>query len=316
VTASFTAVIWSRRRAARPFAIAALAVGVSACGTFSDNDAAAVVGEAEVSRDELESILQGLADNVETTGLTVDEATGSTPDGRQVLNVLVQQQVLEQFLADNGEEITDDDRAAVTASVAEDDPFFELPDDVVRVILDQQASGAAVARIPAPPAEELERRYADDPSSLGVMCVRHILSDTEAEAEAVRRELVAGADFATLAAERSTDPTAPDNGGAIQSQSGDACMAATEASQRLDPAFVAGALEATPGTPTQPVASAFGWHVIEAVPYEDAADSLTALFEQRAGELLYTGFLRSVDVEIDPRYGVWNTVQQSIQPLA
>ncbi len=303
------------RRARVPLVAAALAVALSACGTFSDNDAAAIVGDREVSRDSLEQLLDGLVQNSDITGITFDEATGSTPQGRQVLNVMVQREVIEQFLAENGESITDADREQVTGTIGEGDPFFGLPQDVQELILDSQAAPTALARIPAPDAAELERRYNDDPRDLGVLCVRHILSDTEAEADAVRAELVAGADFAELAASRSTDPTAADNGGAIEGSTG-ACMSSTEANQRLDPAFVAGASEARPGTFTAPIETSFGWHVVEAVPYADAAESLDALFGQSAGQLLLNGYFQSADVQIDPRYGVWSSADRSIQPLS
>ena len=93
---------------------------------------------------------------------------------------------------------------------------------------------------------ELERRYEEEPTSLGVFCVRHILTETEAEADDVVTELEGGADFAELAAERSIDPTAVDNGGVIQSSTGEPCMATTEATQRLDATFVDAAFDATP----------------------------------------------------------------------
>lgn len=303
------------RRARAPFAAGALAVALSACGTFDANDAAATVGDGEVSRDSLESVLDGLAQNADVVGLTYDEVTRSTPQGRQVLSVMVQREVIRQFLAEHGESITDADREQVSGGISESDPFFDLPADVQELILDSEAARAALARVPAPDAAELERRYNEDPRSLGVFCVRHILSDTEADAEAVRAELEAGADFAELAASRSTDPTAADNGGAIEGPTG-ACMAATEADQRLDATFVAGASEARPGTFTAPIETSFGWHVVEAVPYDEAAESLDALFGQNAGSLLLNGYFRSIDIDVDPRYGVWNRAAQTIQPLS
>ena len=296
-----------------------LSAGLSSCGSVADNAVAATVGDSEVSQDEFETLLQGFADPAVSAnvGLTVDESTGTVPGdtSRNLLAVLIQQEAVTQFLADSGEEITDADRASFTDSLAEDELLFELSEDVQRIVVDQQVAPVAVARVPAPEAAELERRYEEDPTSLGVICVRHILTETEAEAEAVVAELEAGADFAELAAERSIDPTAVDNGGVIQSSIGEPCMATSEATQRLDPTFVDAAFDATPSNRVGPVGTSFGWHVIESVPFEDASASLTGLYETSAGQLLLDGYLRAIDVDVDPRYGVWDGRSQSIVPL-
>lgn len=308
------------RRGAVPVGAVLLAAGLSSCGSVADNAVAATVGDGDVSRDEFETLLQGFSDPAvsASVGLAVDEATGTVPGeaSRSLLAVLIQQEAVAQFLADAGEEITDADRAAFTDTLAEDELLFDLSEDVQRVVVDQTVAPEAVARVPAPDAAELERRYEEDPTSLGVLCVRHILTETEAGGEAVVAELEAGADFAELAAERSIDPTAADNGGVIQSSTAEPCMATSEATQRLDPTFVDAAFEATPSNRVGPVETSFGWHVIESVPYEDASASLAAMYETNAGQLLLDGHLRAIDVDVDPRYGVWDGRSQSVLPLA
>ena len=296
-----------------------LAAGLSSCGSVADNSVAATVGNGEVSQEEFETLLQGFADPAVSAslGLSVDEATGtvSGDTSRSLLAVLIQQEAVTQFLADAGEEITDADRAAFTDTLAEDELLFDLSEDVQRIVVDQQVAPQAVARVPAPDAAELERVYEEDPTSLGVFCVRHILTETEAEAADVVAELEGGADFGELAAERSIDPTAVDNGGVIQSSIAEPCMATTEASQRLDSTFVDAAFDATPSNRVGPVETSFGWHVIESVPFEDASASLSGLYETSGGQLLLDGYLRAVDVDVDPRYGVWDGRQQSVLPL-
>ncbi len=295
-----------------------LAAGLSGCGAVSDNAVAATVGDGEVSQAEFESLLQGFSDPAVSalTGLSVDEATGTVPgDTRTLLDALIRQEAETQFLADAGEEVTDADRASFTDTIAEDDPLFQLSEDVQRVVITQQVTPQAVARVPAPEAAELERRYEEDPTSLGVFCVRHILTETEAEGAEVVAELEGGADFGQLAGERSIDPTAVDNGGVIQSSIGEPCMATSEAIQRLDATFVDAALGATPSDRVGPVETSFGWHVIESVPFEDASASLTGLYETSAGPLMLDGYLRAIDVDVDPRYGVWDGRSQSVLPL-
>jgi len=79
----------------------------------------------------------------------------------------------------------------------------------------------------------------------------HILVATEAEAEAIVEELNGGADFATLAAERSTGPSGP-NGGSL---------GWFGAGQMVEP-FEAAVLALEEGEISGPVETRFGWHVI------------------------------------------------------
>jgi parvulin-like peptidyl-prolyl isomerase len=216
----------------------------------------------------------------------------------------------EQFLADAGEPITDADREAVLESVPEDDPVFELPDDVVNLLVDLQAASTARGRITAPEAAELERRYAGTPSSLGAVCALHIVVDSESAARDVLAELEGGADFAELAAERSTDPAAATTGGAL----GGDCVPLT-ALAPAGPEFLA-VLEASAiGVPTDPVETTLGWHVVMRRPYDEVAEPLAALFAEQAGELMFAGYLASTDVQVDPRYGRWDSLTSTVIAL-
>ncbi len=81
---------------------------------------------------------------------------------------------------------------------------------------------------------------------------RHILLESEEDARSVIADLDAGADFATLAEERSTGPSA--------AQGGDLGWFQAE---QMVPDFSAAAFALEPGTYTKdPVQTEFGWHVI------------------------------------------------------
>lgn len=81
---------------------------------------------------------------------------------------------------------------------------------------------------------------------------RHILVETEAEANGLIEELENGADFATLAKNNSTGPTGP-NGGDLGYFTKDAMV----------PEFSDAAFSLKKGTyTTEPVQTQFGWHVI------------------------------------------------------
>lgn len=82
--------------------------------------------------------------------------------------------------------------------------------------------------------------------------LRHILVQSEDEARAVIAELEHGADFAELAKQRSTGPSA--------AQGGDLGWVAED---RLVPEFARAAFALEPGSFTkEPVQTRFGWHVI------------------------------------------------------
>jgi peptidyl-prolyl cis-trans isomerase C len=82
---------------------------------------------------------------------------------------------------------------------------------------------------------------------------RHILLKSKDEADAVIKELQGGADFATLAQQRSTGPSAA-NGGDLGFFRRD----------QMVPAFAEAAFALQPGQFTaEPVQTQFGWHVIK-----------------------------------------------------
>ena len=80
----------------------------------------------------------------------------------------------------------------------------------------------------------------------------HILVTTEEEARALAAELDGGADFATLAKERSTGPSGP-SGGEL----------GWFARGAMVPPFDAAVAELEVGTISDPVQTQFGWHVIK-----------------------------------------------------
>jgi peptidyl-prolyl cis-trans isomerase C len=82
---------------------------------------------------------------------------------------------------------------------------------------------------------------------------RHILVETEDEAKAIEAELKKGADFATLAKEKSKDPGGAADGGDLGFFTKD----------QMVPEFSAVAFSLEPGKISDPVKSQFGWHIIK-----------------------------------------------------
>ncbi|HEU4841142.1 MAG TPA: peptidylprolyl isomerase, partial [Ilumatobacteraceae bacterium] len=250
------------------------------------------------------------------SGVTEDTETGTIPadTARSVLTTLVNREAALAFLDANGQPITDEDRQAFLDTVPEDDPLFDYPEEVRDIVVDLNAAQTARARIAAPAADELQRRYEEEPETLGVVCIRHVVVGTEAAADDVLARLDAGESIADVAADVSVDTSTASNGGAVEGGDGSACVPA--AALRANAADLADiALVSRPGTPTGPAQSQLGWHVVEARPYDEVADSLAALFDASAGDLLFDSALGDIDVDVDPRYGRWDALSRRVVEL-
>lgn len=117
---------------------------------------------------------------------------------------------------------------------------------------------------------------------------RHILTDTEEEAQEVLQRLQDGDDFAALAAEVSTDPSAAQNDGDIGWQERGALV-----DEYFDAAFAA-----EPGQIIGPVESVFGFHVIEVIAKEEGRTPDFEEVEEEVREAL-------LDEKIGEATGAW-----------
>ena len=103
--------------------------------------------------------------------------------------------------------------------------------------------------------EALQQTYNDAVKSMAgqeEVRARHILVEGEDEAKAILEQLKAGADFATLAKEKSKDPGAAE-GGDLGYFTKD----------QMVPEFADVAFKMYPGQLSNPVKTQFGWHVIK-----------------------------------------------------
>lgn len=113
----------------------------------------------------------------------------------------------------------------------------------------QQEAKAAVTD------EALHQTYDDAVKSMTgqeEVRARHILVETEDEAKALLEQIKAGADFATLAKEKSKDPGAAE-GGDLGYFTKD----------QMVPEFAEVAFKMYPGQLSNPVKTQFGWHIIK-----------------------------------------------------
>ena len=116
-------------------------------------------------------------------------------------------------------------------------------------------------------------KYVKDAPPREEVNARHILLANEADAKAVIEQLKKGADFATLAKEKSTDPAGKTSGGDLGWFTKD----------QMVPEFADAAFKLKKGEITEtPVKTQFGWHVIKV---EDRRTASTPSFEQMKPQL-------------------------------
>ncbi|MGC6454423.1 MAG: peptidylprolyl isomerase [Candidatus Puniceispirillaceae bacterium] len=153
--------------------------------------------------------------------------------------------------------------------------------------------------------------FVADTGSREQVTASHILVETEDEATAIIAQLNDGADFATLAKEKSTGPSGP-NGGELGSFG----------RGQMVPAFEAAAFEMPAGSYSEtPVQTQFGWHVIRvAEKGVQPAPSLDEMRDQLVANLSRQSFARIVEelragtsLEVRPLSEVMEEARQSAQ---
>ncbi|UTS82311.1 peptidylprolyl isomerase [Phaeobacter piscinae] len=182
-----------------------------------------------------------------------------------ILDQLIQQTSLKQEL--NGEV------PKYVALSLENEARSLLAADVIEKVMENAASD-----------EDLRSAYDEkytDGTGGDEFNASHILVETEEDAAEIRAELDAGADFATLARERSTGPSGP-NGGEL----------GWFGKGRMVPEFEEAVLVMGAGDVSAPVQTQFGWHVIKlndrrtsaAPTFDEVREELAAQMRQDAVE--------------------------------
>jgi hypothetical protein len=288
----------NRRAVAVPILL--LAAVTTGCTTFSDNDAAARVGDFELSQDELGELMIAATPGAEPD----DELELSGDTARTLLNTWILTKILEVDLAAQGETISADAVAEAAGGFEAQDPnaWATTPLAIQDLQSRQQAAIAkwSELEVAAPADEELRSTYEAGTDESGFVCAAHILLETEAEAQAVVDDLAGGADFAELAAAESIDPGSGAGGGNLP------CDLIDNFQSAYVPEFVEAALGAELGDVVGPVSSEFGFHVIRLRPTDqvDPAE-LATLYSDTT--LRFQRVAEEVDVYVDPRFGSFNS---------
>ncbi|KAA0912286.1 peptidylprolyl isomerase [Aquicoccus porphyridii] len=204
-----------------------------------------------------------------------------------VLDQLVHQTILMQSYDDAMPDrvktaLENEERSLMAAEAIQATLDSALSDDVLRAAYEEQYADAT-------PGTEYN--------------AAHILVETEDEARAILSELEGGADFATLAREKSTGPSGPDGGNLGWFGEG-----------MMVPSFEEAVMALDVGDLSAPIETQFGWHVIklnetrvkDAPAFEDVRGEIESglqseVIEARIGELTEKATIdRSGETGIDP----------------
>ncbi len=138
---------------------------------------------------------------------------------------------------------------------------------------------------------------ADVPRTQDEVWARHILVADEATANAVRARLVAGEDFAKVAAEVSTDTSTKDNGGDL----------GWFGKGKMVPEFEAAAYSLKVGEISQPVKSQFGYHIIQVLAHQEIP--LDASSYDQAKQTAFNDWLTKARDEYKVKtYDIWQNI--------
>ncbi len=300
-------------------AVAALVAAalLAACGSSVPAGAAATVNGAEIPRDLVEKIVVAQLDGPDMPIEEDDRDAAQAEIQRNVLSTLIGVEIVAQLAEDRGLEPSEDDldeELAEQRELAGGDEGFEgflvsigLDEDEYRDLI-----VADLVRRDQLAAELGEEVTDDDVEAAfearleGNVNARHILVDTEEEAEEALARLDDGEDFADLAEELSSDGSAADGG---------------ELGFRPPDTYVEGFREAVaendPGEVVGPVETEFGFHVIEVLDpptQEELEPEIRAELEQEAAtspaliEAFEEAFTQA-EIEVDGTFGEWDSEQ-------
>lgn len=116
---------------------------------------------------------------------------------------------------------------------------------------------------------------------------RHILVNTQEEAAAIKAQLDGGADFTTLAKEKSTEPAAKESGGDL----------GTFGRGRMVAEFEKAAFAMQKGQISDPIQTSYGWHVIQVTDITGDAPDYEKMKEEVKAAL--------VDSQVQAQFSDW-----------
>jgi foldase protein PrsA len=318
------------------------AVALVGCGRGplrgSGAGVAARVGSSIITtRDLAETLDRALADPSYQEALNQQFGAKGTPAytaavadaERSILARLINRIVVGRLAAREGVTVTDADVTKTLADLGKEQggaaalekaaaqngvPKADLRAAVRDVALGNAIRDRLVRDVKVPAAQlraAYDRQYVE-------VHVAHILVKTKALADSVLAQLKGGTSFAALAKKYSEDTANKNKGGDL----------GFNGAGKLVTEFENAMFAAKPGQTVGPVQTQFGFHVIHVIgrrPVKGAKnlaaatpDIRRALLDQQAQQKFgdtATAYSAELGVSVNPRYGVWNPKQATVDPL-
>ena len=200
--------------------------------------------------------------------------------GQTVLNWMIEQALIVQAAADMGVEVTDADVDAVIDDLIADIGQEAFDERLARegMTLEEMRAQLKVQLLASRVAEQV---VSEVPTKTLHVNARHIVVDTEEEAQRLRKQIEAGADFAALAQQHSQDTFTRERGGDL----GYFPRGILTSSKVEDAAF-----ELQPGQVSEVIESELGYHIVQVLDRVEEMDvspeNLRMLKDQAAREWL------------------------------
>jgi len=257
-----------------------LILGLAAC---SNEEIVAKVDDVEISRDEFNERLINISGN-EVLETLISEVLVDLEAEKE--GIEISQEEIDEELAEL-QEYYGGEEALNNAIENSDTTMDELEEQVVMNLKIKQL----VAPYIEITDEQVETYYESNADSLGTpeqVGARHILVETEEEADEIYAELQDGGDFEELAKEHSTDEGTAESGGEL----------GLFGRGEMAPEFEEAAFSMDVDEISEPVESQFGFHIIRVEEKNEAEEPELEEVEDDIRDTLF-------EQQVTEAYGVW-----------
>lgn len=312
--------------------LAALALMVAACGPGAgpggDPTTAATVNGEGITVTELEARYEIIAANPEFAEQIAADEDGELTRAVQarLLTEMIESRIVDQGANELGVELDDEAvaqrRAELIEEVGGQDAFDDLVErsglgeeeinrQIREITLRDRVQEALTGDVEVTD-EEVEAFYSEHRGErYERLSARHVLTETEEEADEVIERIEAGEDFAEVAREVSIDTGSGAEGGDL----------GEFGRGQMVPEFEEAAFEAEVGELVGPVQSQFGFHVIEVTDRavdeladveEEIRTNLAAEREATAAAEWLDEQVAAAEITVNPRFGEWDAERREV----